>query len=149
VAAHEQPEHHHTDEMAVALDSQAPVTPAKFLPYKKVLDELISIQSIVEEDAELFAELASLFDQTTTSGDSHTHLASLGRRLARSHADTLLEIVETSTEVTTSAKRTMPRKRWDDDGCPTIDLTTTTLRVNRLQPFRPTTETLKRKSRRG
>jgi hypothetical protein len=106
------------DEMAVALDSQAPVTPAKFLPYKKVLDELISIQSIVEEDAELFAELASLFGQMTTSGDSHTHLASLGRRLARSHADTLLEIVETSTEVTTSAKRTMPRKRWDDDGCP-------------------------------
>lgn len=108
------------DEMAAALDSEAPITPAKFVPYKKVLGELTSMQSIIVGDVDMLMELSSLFTAICNASTvtEATVLARLGRRTADSHASQLDEILEVSQEVAESAKQTMPRKRWDDSGCP-------------------------------
>ncbi len=109
------------EEMAVATDPNAPASPEKFIPYRKVLSELVSMHSIICDATDVLMELESLFGQIekeTVNSRSLNSLAGLGKRVASSHSMTLSEILDTSTEVSDSARNTLPRKRWDDSGAP-------------------------------
>jgi hypothetical protein len=105
------------DEMAAATDINAPMTPAKFLPYRKLYNELGSIADALSSAEDHFDRLNTMFELLVENEDSRG-LARAGVDLAVVYGNQVCEALERAGQVLTSAKATLPRKRWDDSGAP-------------------------------
>jgi hypothetical protein len=101
-------------EMAAATDANSPVTPAKFLPYRKLCDEMKKVVAGLDAACTNMDKLAALFTATSCNpeiGDAGTDLAVI-------YCNRLFKLKERAASVLGSALLTLPRKRWQESGCP-------------------------------
>jgi hypothetical protein len=107
------------DEIAAATDPNAAATPAKFLPYRKLCAELESVTESMEELLERLDRIDAIFIAIEKTADTGiAELAGVGHEYILHHANHYYGLHEQLQKVVKSAKKTLPRKRWDDSGCP-------------------------------
>lgn len=107
------------DEMAAATDTDAPVTPGKFLPYRKLCKELKDVTEDVGQLLEKLDRINAVFVAIEKTADTGiAELAGVGREYTLSQANYYYDLHERLQKVVESAKATLPRKRWDDSGAP-------------------------------
>jgi hypothetical protein len=108
-----------SDEMAVATDDSAPVTPARFLPYRKLLAAIVEAEKRIGSSVNIFEQSAAQFEAIGQVSEHYLpeHLATTGESLIWDHVSGLTTFRDQLVAVIESAKATMPRKRWDESAC--------------------------------
>lgn len=107
------------EEMERATDNAPPVSPEKFLPYRKLVAQLEAIEEAFVTHGEHWREVEALFAGIAmVDAEEAAQLAQIGRRLCVQHASQMCNASEEISQVVVSARRTTPRKRWEDSGCP-------------------------------
>jgi hypothetical protein len=107
------------DQMAIATNPDLPVTPGKFLPYRKLCKELENVTSDIGHLLEKLDRINSIFVAIEKTADTGiAELAGVGHEYALSQANYYYDLHEQLQKVVESAKATLPRKRWDESGCP-------------------------------
>jgi hypothetical protein len=107
------------EEMSIALDTEASVTPAKFLPYRKLCKELEDVTEDMGQLLETLDRIDAVFIAIEKTADTGiAELAGVGHEYTLKHSHHYYALHEQLQKVVESAKATLPRKRWDESGCP-------------------------------
>jgi len=109
------------EEMAAATDESMPVSPAKFLPYRKLVNALHGIDDHFERIIETLDRIAAQFRAIEATADTGiSELGALGAEYAVSHCNQFQALRDETADLVHSAKATVPRMRFDTSlsGCP-------------------------------
>lgn len=106
-------------EMAAATDSASPITPAKFIPYGKLVRSLDEVTGELGGMLETLDRIQAQFEAIKQTADTGVaELGGVGVEYVLLHSSRLYDLHESTRTLLESAKATMPRKRWDDSSCP-------------------------------